>query len=400
MPWRFPQHPDRADLQAEAHARPPMAIIAEIAEVWHWALTPDPDSEKSWPSVIDPHLRHQLIDLENGVLRYERHTEFFAITWAGQAQPDHEAATVIMGCPGQQLAGSRIVFVTNGSPPADYFGQRRVYGGKTQYNGIIVTTDFELDQRGLVTYVVKGEFEDEYARGRFAKRLLDLETYRMAALLALPVVRRQIGDLQRLETVTAEAVKDIRHADDTRFKETVNRLSSVLAELGELSDSVRYRLAASRAYYDLVVDRLNGLKEEPVGQRQTLRGFVEHRLAPAMKTAEAFERRLSDLSAQVSDSLALARTRLDVSVQEQNQRLLASMEERARQQVHLSEAVEGLSTAAITYYAVGLFAYLLKGLPDFFISDKILIALSVPLIGFLVWRTTRKATRKILGDNT
>ena len=42
--------------------------------------------------------------------------------------------------------------------------------------------------------------------------------------------------------------------------------------------------------------------------------------------------------------------------------MLAAMNRRARLQLRLQETVEGLSVAAITYYATGLFGYLMKGL--------------------------------------
>ena len=131
---------------------------------------------------------------------------------------------------------------------------------------------------------------------------------------------------------------------------------------------------------------LDSLKEQPVGQRQTLKGFIDHRLAPGIKTVTAFERRLTALSTQVANALALARTRLEMMIEIQNQALLQSMEERARQQVHLSQAVEGLSTAAITYYAIGLLTYVLKALPDSALAtDSAIVAMAIPVVALLVW---------------
>ena len=50
--------------------------------------------------------------------------------------------------------------------------------------------------------------------------------------------------------------------------------------------------------------------------------------------------------------------RLDAERATQNSRLLASMDRRARLQLRLQQTVEGLSVAAVSYYVVGLVAYL------------------------------------------
>lgn len=383
-------------LHEEAHARPPLAIERSEGEVWHWVLLIDENSGP-WPVSIDPTRRHQLLDCETGVLRFERHTEFFALTWAGEAGPDDAAQELIASCPGAQFAGAKVIFATDDSTTAEHFGEHRIFGGGAMFDGVNIATDFMLGESGLVSYVVTGCFDDPFARGRLAKRLLDIETYRMAALLALPLVQSRMNELQVLELQSGKVLRELTITNESQTKKIVTQLSDILGELGKLHESMRFRLAASRAYYDLVSDRLLSLNERPLGQRQTLKGFIEHRLSPAMKTAAAFERRLSDLASQVANSLALARTRLDVTMEMQNQSLLKSMNERARQQVRLSQAVEGLSTAAITYYAIGLLAYLLKGVPDFAVADAQIVAAAIPVTLFAVWRGTSQATRSIFG---
>jgi uncharacterized membrane-anchored protein len=71
------------------------------------------------------------------------------------------------------------------------------------------------------------------------------------------------------------------------------------------------------------------------------------------------------------------------------------MEKRARQQVHLGQAVEGLSVAAISYYVVGLIGVLIKSLPHLAISATVMQAISVPLVIALVWYNVRRAKAHI-----
>ena len=400
---QFSDHPDREALQAEAHSRPPMPIEHDDAEVWHWVLTDWPEGAV-WPSPIEPSGRHQLIEVPDGVLRVERHTEFMALTFKGRGAPGEEATRIVQACPGTLLTGLHITLRPERDPTflRQVFGEARLFGGLVNRGRVEAATDFRIGPDGLVRYVVAGAFEYSGSRGRTVKRLIDLETYRMASLLALPLVRRAYPRLEKLERGASDATRMLSAPDDETLGPTIDRLALELAEIGEMRDSLRYRIAASAAYHDIVERRLEILAEEPVGERQTLTGFVEHRLFPAINTVFAFDRRLDEVQRTVQSAMELARTRIDRHMETQNQSLLASMERRAGQQVHLAQAVEGLSTAAITYYAVGLFSYLIKALPEPGISHTKLTALSIPVIGGIVWFLARRARReaeKLFGDS-
>jgi uncharacterized membrane-anchored protein len=278
---------------------------------------------------------------------------------------------------------------------ASVFGPGRIFGGAARFAGVEVTTDFQVGADQMVVYTLSGAFEDAFARGRLVKRLVDLETYRMASLLGLPVVRQATPTLQSLEARTGLAMRALSASEGEKLGDTIREISGLLAEVGALRDDLRYRMAASKAYYDIVSDRLASLAETPIGQRQTLKGFVDHRLAPAIKTVSAFDRRIADVSVTLSEAMALARTRLEQASQEHNQALLVSMEKRARQQVHLGQAVEGLSVAAISYYVVGLIGVLIKSLPHTVVSVPVLQAVSVPAVIALVWLNVRRAKTRI-----
>lgn len=218
----------------------------------------------------------------------------------------------------------------------------------------------------------------------------------MMSLLALPVVRKASKTLLVLETRSAKAITRLSGTDGPGLAACIEDLADILSDVGAMQSRTRYRIAASNAYYGIVEARLDSLTETPIGQRQTLRGFIDHRLSPAMGTIEAFDRRLEQISETVRAAMALARTQLDLISQAQNQKLLTSMEHRARQQVHLSQAVEGLSVAAISYYGVGLVNYALKGLPDIAVADSAIVTLSVPVIIIIAFIFTRRARKHVL----
>jgi uncharacterized membrane-anchored protein len=88
-------------------------------------------------------------------------------------------------------------------------------------------------------------------------------------------------------------------------------------------------------------------------------------------------------------------------IQRQNRDLLRSMNSRARQQLRLQQTVERLSVAAVTYYGVGLVGYLAQALPlDVWGWDiKLVKAVAVPGIAFLVWLTIREVKAGLTSDD-
>ena len=87
-------------------------------------------------------------------------------------------------------------------------------------------------------------------------------------------------------------------------------------------------------------------------------------MSPAMRTCMTTEERQANLSEKLARAANLLRTRVDVELERQNHDLLKSMNERTRLQLRLQTTVEGLSVAAVSYYVVGLFGYLVKGVQD------------------------------------
>jgi len=119
------------------------------------------------------------------------------------------------------------------------------------------------------------------------------------------------------------------------------------------------------------------------------------RFDPAMRTCHATERRLSELATRASRIAELLRTRVNVTVEAQNQELLASMNRRAALQLRLQETVEGLSVVAISYYAVSLAAYLLAPFAKAARIDKstLTAAAVIPVVAAVWWMARRMSQR-------
>jgi uncharacterized membrane-anchored protein len=145
-----------------------------------------------------------------------------------------------------------------------------------------------------------------------------------------------------------------------------------------------------------VVRRIEELRDQRIEGQQTIGEFMERRLAPAMRTCETMERRLESLSERVARASEMLRTRVDVTLAAQNRDLLASMDRRARLQLRLQRTVEGLSVAAITYYAVGLVSYLTQGLDaaGLDLPKEIVVAIAVPVLAAIAWLGLRRLHKK------
>ncbi|MGL9622901.1 DUF3422 family protein [Bradyrhizobium sp. U531] len=125
--------------------------------------------------------------------------------------------------------------------------------------------------------------------------------------------------------------------------------------------------------------------------RPTWSSFLARRMAAAMRTCAPMDRQAS-LSIKLGRAANLLRARGDVELEEQNRDLLCSMNERTKLQLRLRSMVQGLSVAAIGYYVVSLFGYLVKGAHDegMHVEPSPATALLEPLLS--VWsRSSRTA---------
>ena len=234
------------------------------------------------------------------------------------------------------------------------------------------------------------------------QRLLEIETYRMVALLGLPTARAAATLLTRGEAELASLAQAIRTAQSEQEPELLDRLSRLAGEVESHYASTHSRFSASNAYFGLVNRRITDIAEARLEGLQTIRDFMDRRLTPAMNTCDWARRRQQALSERISRMSNLLRTRVEIEHQQSSQALLAAMNKRQDLQLKLQRTVEGLSVAAITYYLVGLIAYLAKGASalGWPLSPETSSALAVPLVAVSVWWSLRKLHQKITQSHT
>lgn len=222
------------------------------------------------------------------------------------------------------------------------------------------------------------------------QRMQDLGNYRNMALLGLPVAQQLTPKVSELEAHLASLTAAIadRQKSDVHLLEDISSLS---AELANLTAQTRFRMSASRAYAKICEERLLALNAVAIPGYQDLRDFTDRRLLPAVRTCDSFADRLDDLSQRTAWATSLLRTRVDTEVSQQNRDLLESMNRRTAVQLRLQSMVESLSSVAISYYLVGLLGYVLHGTDHIgLVSSRVALALASPVILCGVWLALHK----------
>jgi uncharacterized membrane-anchored protein len=260
-----------------------------------------------------------------------------------------------------------------------------------------IATDFQPDEAGYVRILVLDHGLGPERAGALVQRLLELETYRTLALLGLPLAQRLAPAVRRIEMELAAVTAAMRESKGLAANhELLDRLTALAAELEAQSAASLFRFGASRAYHEIVRQRLELLHEQPVPPFPTWTRFLDRRLAPAMRTCANIEERQANLSTRLSRATELLRTRVDVDLEQQNRDLLRTMNERGRMQLRLQQTVEGLSVAAISYYLIGLLHYLFEGLAkggaklDPTLATAVAVPFTVLLVAWIVRRVRRR----------
>ena len=419
------QHPLRVVLHNEIHARPPEAMTAPLA-ISHVVMLCNAEQRLASRAHVatllrDHHLpppdgssTHIRMDLGGFRLRWELHTEFVTYTFMcpmeGDALNEREPQTAIDAVPQdwlEKLPGEALSSMHVWALPNHGFGisaiikhvlnEETLVGSAVADGTAEVHTDFAIHADGFSRMVLLTGSMTQRRLGRLVQRLLEIETYRMAALLGLPAAREAASALAYAERELAELAEAIRSADRNDEPLLLDRLTKLAGQVESQYASTHSRFSASSAYFALVDDRIQDINETRLAGLQTIRDFMDRRLTPARSTCEWATRRQDALSQRVSRISNLLRTRVEIEQQQSSQALLTTMNDRQDLQLKLQSTVEGLSVAAITYYTVGLISYMAKGGQKLGwpVSGEVTAAIAIPFVAFGVWWSLRRLHHKV-----
>jgi uncharacterized membrane-anchored protein len=432
------EHPLRRPLADELHARPPTPVRSP-AVVSCLALLDAPAGEilatlremlGETPSA-DSDVAHIIFERPQLRVKWERHGEFVSLTLVQPLAESSLAALqrfpsafgavapgALARLPGRLIAAADVLLLPEAGNAADedaltrWFDRNALAGARILDGQARLFTDFvvhsEGEGGGRSRWLVLDDGMGPPQTARLVQRLIEIEVYRMMALLAFPLARAALPQLnaieQRLAEITAATAalhgqNDVAAAQQEE-RRLLDELTRLAAEVERSVAATAFRFSAGQAYWDLVSARVRELREARIGDRRTIAGFLSRRLAPAMNSCAAAARRQEELSARIERASALLRTRVDVAREEQNQRLLAAMERRGKISLRMQQTVEGLSVAAITYYGAGLIGYLAKPLKSLWpaLNPDWIVAAAIPLLAFGIWRAVHRLRRDLMRD--
>lgn len=294
--------------------------------------------------------------------------------------------------PGQVIRSTRIWLGENDADLQRVLDQhslnRDELVSSTVGGGIRIWSDFRIMDDGFGRLFVAANGADRRDLTRQLQRMQELGNYRNKALLGLPVARECWPKLDAAE----ERLRDLsnRIADsDARDDSLLEELSGLALDLASVSTAISFRMDATRAYGQIVEERLEQLDVKPVEGFASLVDFTQRRFRPAMNTCLATNERNERIAHRTEQLASLLRARIDTRIENQNAELLRSMEQSISMQARLQQLVEGLSAVALSYYVLGLLKYALYAVPDdvLGVSDEFVVGLLVVPLVLGVWWT-------------
>jgi uncharacterized membrane-anchored protein len=422
----FRQHPQREELVRELHARPsdPLRAPMRISQITvlsgeHGAETDHAHFSalcaRKGGSAPAAGAKQHIAEFGGLTVKWERHTEFssFMFYRRGYFSDPFEKTVIqeipddwLAALPGEVLSALHLALLPCDAeiPEAEelslrYFSGNPLVGNTVAGGNARVWADFRLHADSFTRILIQDCGLDARHAGRTVQRLIEMNTYRALALLALPLAQDTIPRLRVIdESLAIVSTRMADASDQTSDADLLGRLSQLSADIESLAARTSYRFGASRAYYGLVRQRLRDLRTDRLGGYLTIDGFLDRRMGPAMATCESAAERQEALAQRAARIGSLLRARVEVGLERQNSDLLNSMNERSRIQLKLQETVEGLSVVAISYYAVGLVGYMFKAVKDAGAPLNVGIAtgLAVPVVAGLVFYGVRRAKRAVV----
>lgn len=418
-------HPWRSSLYEELHNRP-SPIIDGTCQITHFTVMSGEAKQDVYDHVVDLCKRFSMpapavdssclyLDFGGFELRWERHLEFSNFTFiCPKVEPFSSDALSFIPkdwlatMPGNVVVALHLALIEH-EPSVDelhqWFEGQRWNGSRVAFDRGAAWTAFKLHSDGFGRIVAHGNKLTSYQKGRLVQRLIEIETYRLVSLLGLPIARELNPAITEIEDELAllnQSIADINNKENERS--LLTELSQLAARVEQHRSDTNFRFSATNAYYDLVGDRLHQLHESPIEGVQSLQEFLDRRLSPGIKTCQSVRDRLEDLSRRIHRTTSLLRTRVELSIEEQNQISLTAMNRRSHLQLRLQQTVEGLSIVAISYYALSLLGYVFDAVKAFGVpfNKDIASGIAMPIILLTIYagmhRIRKRLTKRIKSE--
>ncbi|MDR4494601.1 MAG: DUF3422 family protein [Nitrospirales bacterium] len=253
----------------------------------------------------------------------------------------------------------------------------QIYASKVLNEDISVATSFTPDEHGRERYLIWSP--DSLVLRQKLARLIDilttLENYTHLILVPYSAFSRAVDQVQIFEQrhlyQRTLITRELKQATHSTLQQWLEGLTHDFLEVGRLADSMRFRLSASVPYDRIVHSNTLALREHPLSYGRTLTDYVESKITGVADGYQQLLSRIHALEQDFEGTIAVLRTKVELLLQEQNlaqqdqnMKLLASVDQTTKSQAVLQHTVEGLSVIVIAYYVSGLANYVFKALEE------------------------------------
>ena len=419
-------HPLRSTLYNELHSRP-FPILKTPSQITQLVLhradhTKAQDvehltklSEHFGVNPPHPHGSTYYQDFGGFELRWEGHTEFstYSFFYTGKVWPPFSQQAIAMvpsqwlqDIPGHIISSTHISLTSylkeklNKRDVKSFFEGQRLIGQEHTNEKCTVWTSFRTHSDSHGRFLIINHGLNPCESGRMVQRILELESYRMMALLSFPNTKDLVPKLAQMDLDLAAIIDKIRNITDLADeKNLLHLITKMAAQIEHYRSTSQFRFGATRAYASIVNRILSEFQEKEISGIQTIKEFLLRRFDPAIKTCESVQERIEDLSRRIDRAGDLLRTQISITLESQNQKLLISMNKKTKQQLLLQQTVEGLSTLAICYYVLGLLKIVFEPMIELWwpFKTQLLWAFLVPLLLLAIWALLHRIKLKIMG---
>ncbi|NVK29861.1 MAG: DUF3422 domain-containing protein [Gammaproteobacteria bacterium] len=408
-------HPLLIQVQRELHARP-FPAIQPPCKVLYLALAREDshnaDTERAFLFELLDHFSvqkpnddcvHLTIALNDRLwVKWELHTEFVGYMWVYPSEDDIETLIPkqwVKRSPGSRLTSIAMEIAEYANSESlqiretvlERYQQDSLAAAEVVDGTAIVATDFRQNAQGHIPLSVWIKPGASVRRvGRITQRLIELETYKVASMHALPLARSTAKQVAELNAKLSAVVENMVSAEADPQALLLD-IQAISAKAEVMSSQTAFRFGAAMAYESIVHERVAVLREQRFRNFQLFSEFLLRRYDPAMRTCQSTKQRLDDLSERAERAANLLRTRVDVDLAASNRALLMQLNQRSEDQLRLQTTVEGLSVVAISYYAISIVGYLIAPVAKAIDIDKawLMGAVALPTMGLVYWGLQR-----------
>lgn len=263
----------------------------------------------------------------------------------------------------------------------------QLHGGRVLGEDISVIASFTPDEYGRERYYVCAASR-EILQPQIAgliDTIVSIENYTHLILLPYQAFSSAVDQVHQFEQRHLYQRNVITNQLETVTSKTLQKWLTVLTQdfmkVSRLAESMRYKLSASVPYERIVESNLQVLQEQSFSSCRLISDYIHHKTTGVSDGYQQLMKRIDALEKDFEGTISVIRTKVDlmlqdhnIALQDQNLKMLASVDKTTKSQAILQHTVEGLSVIVIAYYLSGLGSYVFKALHEAGMLDSYTLA--------------------------